>query len=394
MGTSVSTGTARPGGFAHNEMDFCGDAGVSGQKTYRAIGLMSGTSMDGVDAALIESDGEGEVRRRGFISMPYSDDFRARLQSVMGNVGDVAGVASELTEQHAEAVSALLAAEDVARAEIDVIGFHGQTVLHEPEHRRTIQIGAPDVLARLTDRPVVFDLRLADVAAGGEGAPLVPVYHRALTRRLGSTVAVLNLGGVGNVTWIDGDESAGPEAMLAFDTGPANALVDDFVRVRRGARFDAGGALAAKGRVDDARLMDLLSDPYFDRQPPKSLDRDHFARRAMAAVVGLSDEDGAALLTAFSAASVVLAERWFPHAASQWIACGGGRHNVTLMIMLAERLNAPIVPADDLGWNGDAVEAEAFAYLAIRSLQGKPLTFPGTTRAPVPLSGGTLHMPG
>ncbi|WP_051284260.1 anhydro-N-acetylmuramic acid kinase [Nisaea denitrificans] len=374
-------------------MSFRGDIGVNGQKTYRAIGLMSGTSMDGIDAALIESDGDGMVIRCGFLSMPYPDDFRARLQSVMGNVGDVAGVAFELTERHAEAVSALLAAEGVASTEIDVIGFHGQTILHEPERRRTVQIGAPDVLARTTGRPVVFDLRLADVAAGGEGAPLVPVYHRALTRRLGSTVAVLNLGGVGNVTWIDGDESAGPEAMLAFDTGPANALVDDFVRARRGERFDAGGTLAAKGLVDEARLADLLSDPYFDRQPPKSLDRDHFARRAMEAVVGLSDEDGAALLTAFSAASVALAGRWFPHAASQWVACGGGRHNATLMTMLAERLNAPIVAADDLGWNGDAVEAEAFAYLAIRSLQGKPLTFPGTTRAPVPLSGGTLHRP-
>nr|WP_319024984.1 anhydro-N-acetylmuramic acid kinase [Nisaea nitritireducens] len=366
---------------------------MSGQATYRAIGLMSGTSMDGIDAALIESDGDGIVHRCGFLSTPYPDDFRTRLQSVMGNVGDVAGVASELTERHAEAVSALLTAEGVARTEIDVIGFHGQTILHEPERRRTIQIGAPDMLARMTDRPVVFDLRLADVAAGGEGAPLVPVYHRALTRRLGSTAAVLNLGGVGNVTWIDGDESAGPEAMLAFDTGPANALVDDFVRVRRGDRFDAGGALAATGKVDEARLADLLSDPYFDRQPPKSLDRDHFARRATAAVDGLSDADGAALLTAFSAASVFLAERWFPHPVGQWIACGGGRHNATLMAMLAERLGAPIVPADDLGWNGDAVEAEAFAYLAIRSLQGKPLTFPGTTRAPVPLSGGTLHKP-
>lgn len=374
-------------------MGFDGDIGVNGQKTFRAIGLMSGTSMDGIDAALIESDGDGTVRRCGFLSTPYSDDFRARLQSVIGNVGDVPGVASELTERHAEAVSALLADKGVASIDIDVIGFHGQTVLHEPERHRTIQIGAPDVLARMTGCPVVFDMRLADVAAGGEGAPLVPIYHRALTRQLGATVAVLNLGGVGNVTWIDGDEGAGPEAMLAFDTGPANALVDDFVHLRRGERFDEGGALAAKGRVDEARLADLLSDPYFDRHPPKSLDRDHFARRARDAVDGLPDADGAALLTAFSAASVAQAERWFHHPAEKWIVCGGGRHNKTLMTLLAQYLCAPIVRADDLGWNGDAVEAEAFAYLAIRSLQGKPLTFPGTTRAPAPLTGGTLHRP-
>lgn len=366
---------------------------MSGQRTYRAIGLMSGTSMDGIDAALIESDGDGIVHRCGFLSTPYPDGFRARLQSVMGEVGDIAGVASELTERHAAAVSSLLASEGVESDSIDVIGFHGQTILHEPDRRRTVQIGMPDLLARQTGRPVVFDLRLADVAAGGEGAPLVPVYHRALTRNLGSTVAVLNLGGVANVTWIDGDRAAGPEEMLAFDTGPANALVDDFVQVRRGARFDTGGALAAAGHVDEGRLADLLSDPYFDKPPPKSLDRDHFVRRAKRAVEGLPDEDGAALLTAFSAAAVALAERWLPRPVEQWIACGGGRHNTALMTMLTERLTAPVVSADTLGWNGDAVEAEAFAYLAIRSLQGKPLTFPGTTRAPVPLTGGTLHRP-
>ena len=389
----ASTGTAISWGVAWLVIILCGDNPVSGQRIYRAIGLMSGTSMDGIDAALIESDGDRIVRQCAFHSMRYPDDFRARLQSVMGNVGDVAGVASELTERHAEAVSALLSAHDVARTGVDVIGFHGQTILHEPERRRTIQIGAPDMLARMIGLPVIFDFRLADVCAGGEGAPLVPVYHRALTRRLGATVAVLNLGGVGNVTWIDGDEGAGAEAMLAFDTGPANALVDDFVRLRRGERFDAGGALAARGNVDGARLVELLSDPYFERRPPKSLDRDHFTRPASQAVKDLSDEDGAALLTAFSAASVALAERWFQHPVSQWIACGGGRHNATLMTMLAERLNAPLVPADDLGWNGDAVEAEAFAYLAIRSLLGKPLSFPGTTRVPEPLTGGTLHRP-
>jgi anhydro-N-acetylmuramic acid kinase len=221
----------------------------------------------------------------------------------------------------------------------------------------------------------------------------VPVYHRALTRSLGATVAVLNLGGVGNVTWIDGSEEAGPEAMLAFDTGPANAPVDDFVRRRLGAQCDLDGALAAAGRVDEERLSELLADPYFERRPPKSLDRDHFAARTVKAVEDLSDADGAALLTAFSAAAVAAAQQWFPHPPGQWIACGGGRRNVTLMRELASRLDAPIVPSDSLGWNGDAVEAEAFAYLAIRSLLGRPLTFPGTTGVPAPLTGGTLHRP-
>lgn len=364
-----------------------------GQKTFKAIGLMSGTSMDGVDAALIESDGDGIVRRRGFFSLPYTEEFRGRLKAVLGTSDAHPELARELTERHAEAVAGLLEMENCPAGEIDVIGFHGQTILHEPHARRTLQIGAPDLLARMTGRPVVFDLRLADVAAGGEGAPLVPVYHRALTRSLGATVAVLNLGGVGNVTWIDGGEGAGPETMLAFDTGPANAPIDDFVRLRLGAPCDEGGALAAAGTVDEDRLSALLDDPYFRRRPPKSLDRDHFGARAAKAVEDLSDADGAALLTAFSAASVALAEQWFPHRPGQWIVCGGGRRNAALMRELARRLGAPIVPADSLGWNGDAVEAEAFAYLAIRSLLGRPLTFPGTTGAPAPLTGGTLHRP-
>jgi anhydro-N-acetylmuramic acid kinase len=366
---------------------------VNGQKTFKAIGLMSGTSMDGVDAALIESDGEGSVRRFGFFSLPYSDAFRDRLKAILGTSEADQELARELTERHAEAVAGLLEREGCPASEVDVIGFHGQTILHEPHLRRTLQIGAPDLLARVTGRPVVFGLRLADVAAGGEGAPLVPVYHRALTRSLGATVAVLNLGGVGNVTWIDGSEDAGPEAMLAFDTGPANAPVDDFVRRRLGAQCDLDGALAAAGRVDEERLSELLADPYFERRPPKSLDRDHFAARTVKAVEDLSDADGAALLTAFSAAAVAAAQQWFPHPPGQWIACGGGRRNVTLMRELACRLDAPIVPSDSLGWNGDAVEAEAFAYLAIRSLLGRPLTFPGTTGVPAPLTGGTLHRP-
>ncbi|WP_420404333.1 anhydro-N-acetylmuramic acid kinase [Nisaea sp.] len=366
---------------------------MEARKSYKAIGLMSGTSMDGVDAALIESDGEGSVHRCGFFSLPYTEEFRGRLKAVLGTSGPHPDLARDLTERHADAVAGLLEREGCPAGQIDVIGFHGQTILHEPHVRRTVQIGTPDLLARITGRPVVFDLRLADVAAGGEGAPLVPVYHRALTRALGTTVAVLNLGGVGNVTWIDGSDGAGPETMLAFDTGPANAPVDDFVRQRLGAQCDLDGALAATGAVDEDRLSALLEDPYFMRRPPKSLDRDHFGARAAKAVEDLADADGAALLTAFSAASVALAQRWFPHPPGQWIVCGGGRRNATLMRELANRLDAPIVSADSLGWNGDAVEAEAFAYLAIRSLLGRPLTFPGTTGAPVPQTGGTLHRP-
>lgn len=380
MATGPSTGTA-----ARNPE-------MTERTTYRAVGLMSGTSMDGIDAALIESDGEDEVRRLGFISVPYDEAFRQRLRAALGRDENQEALANDLTERHAGAVATLLESIGHPAEHVDVIGFHGQTVLHRPDIRRTLQIGAPDLLARRCGCPVVFALRVADVAAGGEGAPLVPVYHRALTRSMGSTAAVLNLGGVGNVTWIDCE--AGPEAMLAFDTGPANALLDDFMHVRCGLDCDAGGALAATGKADPERLESLLGDPFFDRAPPKSLDRDHFARRAETVLAELSDADGAALLTAFSAAAAASSGRWFPRPAQTWIACGGGRHNRTLMTELEKRLDARLISADDLGWDGDAVEAEAFAYLAIRSLRKLPLTFPGTTGVPKALTGGSLHLPG
>jgi len=355
-----------------------------------AVGLMSGTSMDGIDAAVIRTDGELVVETGPALTIPYDDRFRARLRSVLGERGDVAGVEAELTDRHAEAVRRLLAEAGLAPADVGLVGFHGHTIRHEPDKGVTRQIGDGARLAAALGIAVVDRLRYADVDAGGEGAPLAPAYHRALAGGLERPLAVLNLGGVGNVTWI----GAGGDDLLAFDTGPGNAPLDDWARRTTGAAFDVDGRLAASGRVDPARLDRLLGHGYFGRRPPKSLDRDEFAAVAEAATAGLDPADGAALLVAFTVATIERSLAWLPQPPRRWIVCGGGRRNPVLMAGLRDRLRVPVDDADALGWDGDALEAQAFAYLAVRSRLGLPISFPGTTRVPRPLTGGRYNPAG
>lgn len=349
-----------------------------------AVGLMSGTSMDGIDAALIRSDGLGAVTAQAFLSLPYDAEMRRLLRSVLGGKGPVEAVARELTLRHAAAVRRLLAEAGLAASAVRVIGFHGHTILHRPQEGRTWQIGDGALLAAETGIDVIADLRANDVSLGGEGAPLVPLYQAALAAGLGRPLAVVNIGGVANVTWI----GEGDTDVLAFDTGPGNALINDWVERHTGEPLDRGGALARRGKVNEAVLARLLDNPYFDRKPPKSLDRDDFTAEAAA---GLSLEDGAATLTAFTAASIAKAAEHFAAPVSRWLITGGGRHNPTLMAELARRLAAPVEPVETVGWRGDALEAEAFAYLALRSLAGLPLTLPTTTGVSRPASGGRLH---
>ncbi|MGF1630043.1 MAG: anhydro-N-acetylmuramic acid kinase [Kiloniellaceae bacterium] len=349
-----------------------------------AVGLMSGTSMDGIDAALIRSDGGGTVIAGGFLSLPYDAEMRRRLRSVLGGKGPVAEVERELTLRHAAAVRGLLAQAGVAAAAVRVIGFHGHTILHRPQERRTWQIGDGALLAAETGIDVVADLRSNDVSLGGEGAPLVPLYQAALAAGLARPLAVVNIGGVANVTWIGEAENE----VLAFDTGPGNALINDWVEQHGGEPLDRDGALACAGRVAETVLAGLLDNGYFDRKPPKSLDRDDFSA---APAGGLSLQDGAATLTAFTAATIAKAAVHFPASVGRWLVTGGGRHNPTLMAALAARLGVPVEPVEAVGWRGDALEAEAFAYLALRSLAGLPLTLPTTTGISRPASGGSLH---
>ena len=351
-----------------------------------AIGMMSGTSCDGVDAALLRGDGGRRIEPGPALTLPYDADFRAALRGVMGaGAADrtrVAAAEHELTRRHARAVAELLAKARLGAADIAVVGFHGQTILHDPARRVTRQIGDGALLARMTGIDVVCDFRSADVAAGGQGAPLAPLYHAALAAGLDKPVAVLNVGGVANVTWIGhGDD------LLAFDTGPGNAPIDDWALKHTGLAQDRDGALASKGRPDELALAELLAHPYFTKLPPKSLDRDAFD---LGPVAGLGIADGAATLTEFTACAVDQAQAYFPASPRQWVVTGGGRLNPALMAALARVLGVPVVRAEDVGWDGDALEAQAFAYLALRSLKGLPLSLPSTTGVPRPMPGGRL----
>jgi len=367
-----------------------------------AIGLMSGTSYDGVDVALINTDGEtiGRIGPTGYRA--YDDAERAVVRRAIAAATNLGGRGQRpeplaeaerlLTAMHAEAVESFLVANGMTASDISVVGFHGQTVLHQPERRLTVQLGDGRALAKRLGIPVVYDFRAADVAAGGQGAPLVSVFHRAMVRMLGRPhpVVVLNLGGVANLTFIDGEE------LCAFDVGPGNALIDDFVRLRSGLSHDADGALAAAGTVDESAVSRILAHPYFMRPPPKSLDRNEF--RHWVAETGQlakkSVEDGAATLAAITAAAVAAVPGLLPRMPRSWIAAGGGTRNRTLMRMLSERL-APtaIDTAGQGGWSADALEAQAFAYLAVRHLRQLPLTFPTTTGVRQPLTGGVLVRP-
>ena len=369
----------------------------------RAIGLMSGTSMDGIDVALIETDGATVTRFGPSALHFYQDHEVALLRRAMEAApalrtrderpGVIAEAEAMSTVLHASAVNTFLTVNEIDRSTIDVVGFHGQTVLHRPKEKLTVQIGDGARLAAETTLPIVYDFRAADVAAGGQGAPLVPVYHRALARTLERPhpIAVLNLGGVANITFIDGDGDP-----IACDTGPANALIDDFMRGRNGAPRDQDGQAAANGRADEEAVARLLAHPFFGQPCPKSLDRNDF-REWVAEHAGLAEkrtEDGAATLTMLTAASVARIVAVLPRAPKSWIVAGGGARNPTLVRMLAERLApARVETADQAGWSADALEAQAFAFLAVRSLKGLPLTFPTTTGAPGPLQGGVLARP-
>jgi len=346
---------------------------------------MSGTSLDGIDVATVETDGVARVVRGPSMTIPYPADFRDRLRGVLGGIGQAAEVESELTRLHAEAVEQFLDRHRVPA--VDVVGMHGHTIVHRPAERRTWQLGDGAALALRLGIDVVADFRSADVAAGGEGAPLAPLFHAALASALPMPLAVLNLGGVGNVTWIGSGRGDDAPDILAFDTGPGNALIDDWVRRRTGAALDVDGALALAGRASEAHVARFLEHPYFARLPPKSLDRDDF-RDMIPENLPLAD--GAATLTEMTAAAVAAGRRHFPASAREWLVCGGGRRNPALMTALGRRLDAPVRPVEAVGWNGDALEAQAFAYLAVRSLAGLPLSLPSTTGAPHPMTGGRL----
>lgn len=361
-------------------------------RSVRVIGLMSGTSLDGVDIALIETDGIDIYAFGRAYTVPYDDELREAIRSVLGTKPDteenrqrIKAVEETLTRFHAEVVKDFLAAE---YEPVGLIGFHGHTIHHEPENHYTHQIGNGQLLADLTGIKVVSRFRNADVLAGGQGAPLVPVFHAALCAEMEKPVAVLNIGGVANITWIGANGE-----MLAFDTGPGNAPVNDWVLRHGGMHMDYNGRLAISGKINERILANLMKHKYFAQYPPKSIDRNLFNEK-LEHLEGLSLEDGAATATAFAAEAVSYSVSFYlPEAPKSLIVCGGGANNPTMVRFIRQRLpGIEVKTARDVGWNSDAIEAQAFAFLAARRLAGLPITFPTTTGAPEPLMGGEIFV--
>ncbi|HXI86368.1 MAG TPA: anhydro-N-acetylmuramic acid kinase [Parvularculaceae bacterium] len=365
-----------------------------------AIGLMSGTSLDGIDAAILRTDGESMIEPGAALFAPYDRDLKVDIRRAIkaalegrDGAAEIGKAQGEVTLAHAAAVERLLEKAGLRREAIDVMGFHGQTILHRPPHGpesigKSWQIGDGAKLAEETRIDVVSDFRAADMAAGGEGAPLTPVYHAALARARGEAgaTAVLNIGGVANLTFIP--ERGRDIDLLAFDCGPGNGLIDEWMELKTGHAMDENGAFAREGNVHTDIVRMMLLNPYMRRRPPKSLDRYDFK---LDAVLPLSAPDGAATLTVFTAACARASIAFLPTAPNHWIVCGGGRRNPALMEALKEALGDPVITAEEAGWRGDDLEAECFAYLAVRSLRKIPQSFPKTTRAPAPMRGGVYH---
>lgn len=365
-----------------------------------AIGLMSGTSMDGIDVALITSDGVRVLERGPSLSVAYRPDFRRRLASALEcatsirlrseRPGDLAELEGELTQLHGDAVFQFAKQFDIDLSTIDVVGFHGQTVLHRPLQQLTVQIGDGALLANRLAVPVVYDMRAADMEAGGEGAPLAPAYHAALAVSLEQkqSVAFVNIGGISNITWVGKDGT-----VLAFDTGPGNALIDQWVEMKAGIPFDQGGAIASEGRILRSIVEEYLQASFFTDEKRRSLDRNDFRPPDPASA---SLEDGARTLARLTAEAIFKSSAKLPLPVDQWIICGGGRHNRTIMDDLRELAalqDGNVVAAEDMGFDGDAMEAEAWAFLAIRSRHGLPLSWPGTTGCRQPTTGGRYVEP-
>lgn len=370
-------------------------AGIGVAESRTAIGLMSGTSLDGVDVALIETDGERVAAFGPARTYPYAEADRELLRQATRDAraltdrtarpGVLAEAEALVALRHAEAVETFLAEEGIEAAAVAIVGFHGQTVFHDPAKGLTVQIGDGALLAKRLGIDVAWDFRAADMAAGGEGAPLAPVFHRALAETAGleRPVLFLNIGGVANVTYVGNGEE-----LIAFDTGPGNALLDDWVFARAGRPFDRDGGLAASGTPSETHLARLLAHPYFALPPPKSLDRDAFAGLSPD---DLSNADGAATLLHFSARSIAKAVDLLPLRPRACYASGGGRHNKAMMRLVGEALgDIPLAPLEALGFDGDATEAQAFAFLAVRTADGKPLSYPLTTGVASPQTGGRL----
>ncbi len=349
-------------------------------KVYTAIGMMSGTSLDGIDIALVTTDGKDFTLLRECRTIPYETEERQHIRAALGQTteNDLTRRASNIiTNTHIEAIKKF-------NRKADIIGFHGQTIHHDPTQKVSWQIGDPQKIATTTGIDVIGDMRQADIKAGGQGAPLLPLCHRAFAADIKKPIAIINMGGVGNITYL------GPKRhdILAFDTGPANALMDDLLVQKTGNTYDLDGQIAAKGTPNYDLLNQWMEHSYFKKTPPKSLDRDEWD---VTAIYDLSLEDGMATLAEFTILSALQGLSLLPKKPKALYVAGGGRHNKFIMKRLSAAAFCSVKPVEALGWNGDALEAQGFAYLAVRSLYGLALTIPETTGIDKPATGGTLY---
>ncbi|MEM6811039.1 MAG: anhydro-N-acetylmuramic acid kinase [Pseudomonadota bacterium] len=349
-------------------------------KVYTAIGMMSGTSLDGIDVALVRTDGMDFCELEAFECFEYSVETREIVQKAFGSTEPNAvthAAEQEITKTHIQAIKAF-------GQDADIIGFHGQTILHDPARKISWQIGDPGQIAIETGIDVIGDMRQADIQAGGQGAPLLPLCHRAFSQHIEKPIAILNLGGVGNITFLGKER----RDILAFDTGPANALMDDFIKSKTDKSYDLDGTLASAGRIDKTLLQKWLTNSYFETKPPKSLDRDEWN---VSEIQNMNLEDAIATLAMFTVLSVQKAFNFLPLSPRTLYVAGGGRKNRFIMQKMNELFSFPVQLVEDIGWNGDALEAQGFGYLAVRSLKGLALTLPTTTGISEPMSGGVLY---
>ena len=356
------------------------------EKHTKAIGLMSGTSADGVDVAYIDTDGKEFVFFGPSQSFGFPRVLKDRLINTKVDDETNSIIEKDLTLFHFESIKKFMKINNLSKDNIDLVGFHGHTIYHNPGDRVTVQLGDGKLLAKCLEIPVINDFRSEDVKNGGEGAPLTPIFHSVLAKRLKKPLAILNIGGVANVTWV-GKQI---DELMAFDVGPGNAMIDDWVFSQGLGDYDKNGNIAANGFVNADILNQYLSHDFFQEKPPKSLDRNSFS---LELVKGLTIEDATATLSEFTTESVRNSQVFFPSPVTQWIVCGGGRLNGELMRMLRVKLDSQVVRSEEVGWDGDALEAQAFAFLAVRSLMKLPLSFPNTTGVKKPTVGGVLNLP-
>jgi anhydro-N-acetylmuramic acid kinase len=363
------------------------------------IGLMTGTVLDGnVDVAFLRTDGK-IIEEFGYYNlMPYDEKVKdliikaideAQIWNFNGPEPEIfSKTEAALTNSQTVAVQRCIKLSGIDENEIEAVGFHGQTVLHRAPNKsskgKTRQLGDGQTMANKLGIPVVYDFRTNDMKEGGQGAPLCPIYHAALLKKIGETsnTAILNLGGLGNLSF--SSEECG---LIAFDTGPANAPLNDWIKLSNIGEMDVNGEIAAKGKVNESKLSEVLADPYFEISFPKSLDRFSFSHRI---AEGMSIEDGAATLTALAAAAVAKGVDLLPVRPKQLIVSGGGRKNLTMMQEISIRANIKVEAADKYNWRGDAIEAECFAFLAARTLANLPISYPKTTGVAEPMVGGII----